>query len=299
MLPILIVCYLRPEKLKLLLESFIDSNRKILVFIDRAAEPHKDLNQEVFDVAQKFQSRLNIEINWAGLHQGVAHGVPTALDWAFSYVDELIILEDDCFPNSYSLEFFENQVLKIGKNSIVMASASSPWTDSRNLKGQIPLTLSSYPLIWGWSTNRSSWLRIKILINTKTPHSRVLNYILANPSKIREICFFYAAIIRVNRKKLHAWDSAVALEMLLNGYKAIISNVNLIQNSGQDNIASHYSNPDLLLNQIVSTTEEVLASEYLDISKFWCDKVDTEIEHNVYNLKNKHILSPIKAFIGL
>ena len=87
--------------------------------------------------------------------------------------------------------------------------------------------------------------------------------------------------------------------MLLNGYKAIISNVNLIQNSGQDNIASHYLNPDLLLNQIVSTAEEVLASEYLDISKFWCDKVDTEIEHNVYNLKNKHILSPIKAFIGL
>jgi hypothetical protein len=290
---------LRPEKLELLLESFIDLNRKIFVFIDRATEPHIDLNKEVFDVAQKFQSRLNIEINWAGLHQGVAHGVPTALDWAFSYVDELIILEDDCFPNSFSLQFFENQVFEIGKKLIVMASASSPWADCGDFKDQIPLTLSSYPLIWGWSTNRASWMKIKILIKTKTPHLRVLNYILANPSKIREICFFYAAVIRVNRKKLSAWDSPVALEMLLSGYKAIISNVNLIQNSGQDDIASHYSNPDMSLNQIVSTTEEVLANKYLDVSKFWSDKVDREIEHNVYNLKNKHILSPIKALIGM
>ena len=111
--------------------------------------------------------------------------------------------------------------------------------------------------------------------------------------------FFYAAIIRVNRKKIHAWDSAVALEMLLSGYKSIISNVNLIENSGQDDIASHYSNPDLSLNQIVSSTEDVLASETLDTSKFWSKKTDSEIENKIYNLKNRHLLSPIKAIIGL
>ena len=287
------------KKLELLLETFIESNRRIFIFIDRAIEPHLELNREVFNVAQKFRSKLNIEINWTKTHQGVAHGVPAALDWAFSYVDKLIILEDDCFPNRFSLEFFENQVLNIGKKSIVMASASSPWTRYTEFKGPIPLTLSSHPLIWGWSTNKSSWTKIKILINSKTPHFRVLKCILANPRKTREICFFYAAVIRVNRKKLDAWDSPVALEMLLNDYKAIISNVNLIENSGQDDIASHYSNPDMLLNQIVSTSVERLASEHLDISEFWSDKVDTEIKQNVYNLRNRHLLSPIKALIGL
>ena len=275
------------------------SNREIFIFIDRATEPHMELNKEVLIVAQKFQTSLNIEIYWAETHQGVAHGVPTALDWAFSQIDELIILEDDCFPNSFSLQFFEDQIFEIGKNLIVMASAYSPWVGCRNLKSQIPLSLASYPLIWGWCTNRTSWIKLKILINTKTPHLRVLSYIFTHPRKIREICFFYAAVIRVNRKKLRAWDCPVALEMLLSGYKAIISNVNLIQNSGQDDIASHYSNPEMSLNQIVSTAEEVLANKYLDVSKFWSDKVDREIEHNVYNLKNKHIFSPIKALIGL
>ena len=261
--------------------------------------PYADLNKQVFNVAKNYQSILDIEIHWTNTHVGVAQGVPTALDWAFSYVDNLLILEDDCFLSKYSLEFFENQKFHVGNESIVMVSGSSPWTVNENLNEQVPLTLSSYPLIWGWSTNRTCWTKIRTLINTKTPHLRVLRNLLVNPHKAKEICFFYAAVIRVNKKTLAAWDSPVALEMLLSGYKSIISNVNLIENSGQDDIASHYSNPDLSLNQIVSSTEDVLASETLDTSKFWSKKTDSEIENKIYNLKNRHLLSPIKAIIGL
>lgn len=299
MLPILIVCYLRPKKLELLLNSISESKRKVFIFIDRANEPHTDLNREVFNVAAKFRTTLDIDIHWSNLHQGVARGVPAALDWAFSYVDELVILEDDCLPSDFSFEFFECNIDKIGRESVVIASASSPWKNLDNQNSQIPLTLSSYPLIWGWCTNRASWIKISLLLNKKTPHFRVFKFLLTNPQKIRSICFFYAAVIRVNRKKLSAWDSPVALEMLLKNYKAIISNVNLIQNSGKDEIASHYSNPGMILNQIVSVNDNVQASKNLNNSKFWSNKVNLEIERNVYNLQIKHVLSPLKAFIGL
>ena len=87
--------------------------------------------------------------------------------------------------------------------------------------------------------------------------------------------------------------------MLLCNFKAIISNVNLIQNSGQDHIASHYSNPNMLLNQIVSASEDNEASKYLNNSKFWSAMVDSEIEKRIYNLRIKHLFSPIKALIGM
>lgn len=299
MLPILIVCYLRPKKLELLLNSFNESKRKFFIFIDRADEPYLKLNREVFNIAVKFQASLDIEIQWSNVHKGVAHGVPTGLDWAFSKVDSLIILEDDCLPNSFSLDYFDKQIINIGVGSIVMACASSPWSEFTDSKHKIPLTLSKYPLIWGWSTNKSSWARIKTLINSEPPHMQVLKKIFSKPKDAKAICFFYAAVIRVHRNKLNAWDSPVALNMLLCNFKAIISNVNLIQNSGQDDIASHYSNPNMLLNQIVSASEDKQANKYLNNSKSWSAKVDSEIEKRVYSLRVRHLLSPIKALIGI
>ena len=94
MIPILIVCYLRPEKLRLLLESLSNSRTEIYIFIDRAEGAHEDVNRQVYDTAMQYVHSLNIKVNWSRQKLGVAHGVPAAINWAFSFVDELVILED-------------------------------------------------------------------------------------------------------------------------------------------------------------------------------------------------------------
>ena len=97
---------------------------------------------------------------------------------------------------------------------------------------------------------------------------------------------------------MKAWDCAIALEMLLNGYKSIISNRNLVENSGQDVIASHFSNSESQLEEIVSKAQSGPASSVLDSSMEWSKRVDLAIEKNVYQLKWRHIFSPLKAMIG-
>jgi len=298
MLPVLIVCYLRPEKLEILLDQLKNSGRKVFVYIDRANAPYLELNTKVFEVTEKYIDFIDIKTHWAEKNQGVGLGVPSALDWVFNFEDEVIVLEDDCLPTKDAYTFFDDQSSRI-IDEIVMACGTSPWQAERSNSHTRSLSVSSYPLIWGWSTNSTSWFNLRTLIQTRTPHLRVFKAIMLNPSRIKILCFFYAAVIRVNKGKLKAWDSPVALEMLLSGHKAIIVNKSVIQNSGQDENASHFSNPASLLSEIVSQSHTGPASSQLDRSPKNCNEVDKIIEKSIYSLKVRHVFSPIKALIGL
>jgi hypothetical protein len=295
MLPVLIVCYLRPEKLEILLRELRNLGRKIYIFIDRANIPYIDLNSRVFEVADKFKQKMDVQICWSEKNQGVGHGVPSALNWVFEFEDEVIVLEDDCLPTKYAYNFFDEQSSKI-TGEIVMACGTSPWQS--NCSPSV-LTLANYPLIWGWSTNLNSWIKLRRLLESKTPHMRVLKTITKNPLKIKSLCFFYAAVIRVNRGKLKAWDSPVALEMLLSGYKSIVSNKSLIENSGQDQRASHFSNSNSELNEVVSSSQTGPASNELVKTLEKTLETNRQIEKFIYSLKVRNIFSPLKAFIGL
>jgi hypothetical protein len=124
-----------------------------------------------------------------------------------------------------------------------MSCATSPWSYGSQVHSFNSVALSNYPLIWGWSTNKTNWGKISKLINRPTPHSRIIFSMFRRPMKALAISFFYAAVIRVNRGKLAAWDCPVALEMLLSNYKSIVSNVTLIENSGNDDMGSHPGKP--------------------------------------------------------
>jgi hypothetical protein len=298
MIPILIVCYLRPEKLRELLESLVNSEHEVFVFIDRAETTQKDLNSEVNEIAMQYKNSMNLKVEWSSEKLGVAQGVPAAINWAFSYVEELIILEDDCFPTKYAFEFFENQRERI-KNSIVMSCATSPWKNQSSEHQLNGVALSNYPLIWGWSTNKSNWKKISRLINSPTPHGRVLFSLIHNPSKALSVCFFYAAVIRVNRGKLAAWDCHVALEMLLSNYVSIISDVTLIENSGNDEMGSHPGDSISEDSQVISASSERAANTRFDSSSSFLSINNREIEKEIYRMKIRHYLSPIKALINL
>jgi hypothetical protein len=289
---------LRPEKLRVLLESLENSRTEIFIFIDRAEGNHQELNMQVYEIAMQYSKSLNIKIKWSNEKMGVAQGVPTAINWAFTFVEELVILEDDCFPSKFALDFFENQRDRV-KDSIVMSCATSPWTFSSQAHPSNSVALSNYPLIWGWSTNKINWEKISRLINHPTPHSRIIFSMFRRPMKALAISFFYAAVIRVNRGKLAAWDCPVALEMLLSNYKSIVSNVTLIENSGNDDIGSHPGKPIDVGSEVISSFSGSPSSDRYNKSSRALLLNDREIEKEIYELKLRHFLSPIKALINL
>jgi len=297
MLPVLIVCYLRPQKLEVLLENLRGSQRQIYIFIDRADELNFELNRKVYETAERFALSLDLKILWAEKNFGVGLGVPAALDWVFEFVEEIIVIEDDCLPTDNALKYFDEQACKL-YDSILMACGTSPWNPEDQNSANRKLTLSSYPLIWGWSTNRISWIKLSKMLRNEIHFLPVLKALISNPMKLLPISFFYAATIRVKRGKLKAWDSPLALEMLLSKYKSIIPNFTLVENSGQDLFASHFLNPGSRLEDIVSKSYPGKPSKEIEFSRSATRLTDQAIKKRIYKMKVRQIFAPLKASFG-
>jgi hypothetical protein len=156
-------------------------------------------------------------------------------------------------------------------------------------------TLSNYPLISGWATSAESWQQISIYIGKSAPIFKSIQSMFKHPRKAFAIGYFLAAHIRVQKGYLKAWDCSVALAMLNQDLSALIPNITTVTNTGRDLVATH-TRPKHDEDSIFRRENPGYPS--LEVSYLDKDKYETnyQIEKKLYNLKKRHIFSPIKAY---
>lgn len=287
-LPVLIVAYCRAYNLKNLLEGLMNTDRRVYVVIDGASERFKKENQDVIQCARSYEEKLDLTIHINEFQAGVKMGVPTAIDFVLGMEEDCIILEDDCTLTSQALEYFDEMNLYLGKN-ISLISGDSPWSS-----GEMSVsTISNYPLIWGWATNRAQWKKLKIYVNGEVPWLQVAVAAIKYPHKVMPLAFFLSAQIKVKREKLQAWDCSVALGMLVQNLKCIVPNSNLVVNIGNDEFAHHTLDHNSLHKAITQNGNRV--TKEISFSELLGKETDKAIATRVYSMRWRHILSPIKA----
>jgi hypothetical protein len=298
MLPLLVVCYLRPDDLRTILEKHIGSDRRIYVFIDRTENGSilEDLNQEVLNVAKSFQEHLDLRIFHSKSNLGVGAGVPKAVEWISNQEEFFIVLEDDCHLNGVGFEYFDREIQKIS-DQICIISATSPWDIEPVSQAQDKLSLSNYPLISGWATSSTNWKQISQLIGEKPPYLKAFINSLRSPAKARAVMYFLAAQMRTFKGDLRAWDCSLALAMLLSNRKALIPNVTMVTNTGRDQVASH-TLPANGQDNIFRSESAFPPSLILDVSARQIKLTDQQIEKKCYMMRWRHVLSPVKALVS-
>jgi hypothetical protein len=107
---------------------------------------------------------------------------------------------------------------------------------------------------------------------------------------------FLAAQIQVKKGKLQAWDCSVALGMLLDNLTCIIPNVRLVNNLGNDEFAHHTTNQTAITRKPIDKPGKV--STILSSSAHMKNKTNKVIREELYRMKWKHLLSPVKAFFS-
>jgi hypothetical protein len=293
--PVLILGYLRHKKLNNLLAGELLKDRRLYIFIDRAPEDLVAENTQTFETASSFTNRHEIKIEWSNTRLGVGKAIPAAVDWAFETEDSIIVLEDDCLPNEYALEFFDYQISEtLGDNRISLISGTSPTAFNPNYQ-MFENSLSSFPLIWGWATNKREWMMISRLTRESLTLKEIVKFIISTQNWGAKL-FFLAAYVRIKKKNLQAWDALVALELLRISKFALIPSVGVISNTGNDLQKSH--------DQINQQSEEVVKSSSripIHVNNFSSQKrreTDREILRNILKYKKRHIFSPIKAILN-
>jgi hypothetical protein len=184
-------------------------------------------------------------------------------------------------PSAQAFSFFDEQIQNLNSYTL-MVCGSAPKKPDNEVSNSDSTRHANYPLIWGWATNREAWGSLAAGIKRKrTPWIQILRKILVTPRNALAILFFAAANVRVKNEILKAWDSPVALEMLLKSYKSILPLESLIINNGDDPVASHPPK-----HQISNSGRTRNSND-----------VNRRIEEEIYNMKNRNAFSPLKAYL--
>lgn len=242
--PILVIAFNRPDHLAVLLERLRTVQaRKLYVAIDgpRSSRPEE---AELVEACRA----LVVGIDWDCTVQTLFHsenlgcgsGVSTAITWFFGIEERGIILEDDIIPDpsffpycTELLDRYENdlRIFAISGCNFVPSSEQS-WPEH-------PYRFSQVPHIWGWATWRRSWQQHNLDISGWRNRVPLPTLFSRSDRSIPTTVYWTSTFELLARKEVDTWDGQLVLAAMQNDQWTATSNVNLIENIGFGQSATH------------------------------------------------------------
>lgn len=171
-------------------------------------------------------------------NRGCGHGPAEAITWFFEYVENGIILEDDCLPSLSFFPFCEELLMKYSNDaSIFMIAGSNAATTWKVRRSHYFFSLMG--ISYGWATWRRAWTSFDYEIkNWGTKKAkRVLKDHLKKPTYFR---IFSAEFDKIFKEKpTDIWDFQWLFARWINNGKTIVPSVNLVSNIGFGDSATH------------------------------------------------------------
>ncbi len=201
------------------------------------------LCDEVRQIATAVTWPCEVRTEFAPENLGCRRRVISGLHWAFSLVEEAIVLEDDIVPDPSFFRFCEEMLVRYrGDARVSMITGFNHSAD----REQTPYSyfFSEMTHIWGWATWRNAWAEYDEHLTT-WPRVRKGD-LLAKVFPERSAQRYWTAIFdRMHRGDgPNTWDYQWMYTNLCRGALAVTPRVNLVRNIGFGEGATHSTNPD-------------------------------------------------------
>jgi hypothetical protein len=249
--PIAFLIFNRPDTtLKVFKEIEKARPSKLLIVADgpRSSKPGEDekcaatraiINQVSWD--------CEVFTNYSEINLGCKKRVSSGLNWVFSMVEEAIILEDDCLPNSSFFRFCEELLEKYRYDERVGIISG---TNLAERHASDSYYFSCYPHIWGWASWRRVWSNYDAEMNGLDDLLNSKNFVGMFRTS-NEFNYWKDTFLRVHRGDVNTWDAQVVFMSFLFRYLTIYPNSNLISNIGFRADATHTFNDSPLANLLI------------------------------------------------
>lgn len=240
--PVVLIAFNRPATTQRVFSAIAAARPARLFLIadgprlDRPGESEKCA--EVRKIMTTIDWPCIVETNFSDINMGCRRRVISGLNWVFERVQEAIILEDDCLPDStfflYCAELLERyrerpEIAYISGFNPLEREFSLPWS----------YYFSHLASIWGWATWRRAWqtydenlhtwpqVRENGLLECVFPHSRIARYWTSVFDKM------YAG------NGPNTWDYQWSYTCWMHNWLGVIPARNLVQNIGVGDGATH------------------------------------------------------------
>lgn len=237
--PVALFVYNRPDLTAQVLMAIESYKPGLLLIISDGPKSMSDDHVAVEEVR-----RLCKSVNWScevryqlrKTNFGCRDSITQGLSWIFTQVDEAIILEDDCLPDTSFFPFCATLLDKYRADHRIFTIGGFRAEDIEQTNG-CSYYYSKYPCTWGWATWRRAYQDFDPNLTLWSEDKKIawLTKYLTNPV----YAHYWAYMLTRARNGSNDWDYAWAYHCWLNNAVSIRSNVNLIQNTGFGTTATH------------------------------------------------------------
>lgn len=242
--PVVVVVFNRPAHAARLVEQLAPVRpRRLLVVADGPRRGRPD-DREPVDAVRRIFERVpwtcEIERNYAPENMGCRRRVASGLTWAFSLVEEAIILEDDISFDP-SLARYCEELLERYRDEPRVGSISATDYSRGSRPGPESYWFSRYNLFWGWATWRRAWaLYDDEMRCLSDPGPDGIDAILRRTFGLwRERAYWRAVLGRTHRGERDSWGYRWLLSCWRHGMLGIQPAHSLADNRGFGDGATH------------------------------------------------------------
>jgi hypothetical protein len=240
--PVVLIVYNRPDETRRVFEAIAAARpRRLLIVADgpRSKADERSCAQ-VRAAVEEVSWDCCVDRDYSDINMGVRLRPPTGLDWAFSLVDEAIILEDDCLPAPSFFEFCTLLLDRYRFDERVMQIAGANFQRGQR-RSQHGYYFSRYYHVWGWATWKRAWRHYDLDVR-HWPQLKRQGLLDSIPMSRSARAEWRRIFDRAARGDLNTWDYQWQLAMWSQYGLAVVPDANLISNIGFGSKATHTLN---------------------------------------------------------
>jgi hypothetical protein len=239
--PVALLIFNRPDTTALVFQAIAKAKPpKLLVVADgpRDARPGEaEKCQVARAIIEQVDWPCEVITHYADTNMGCKLRVSSGISWIFDQVEEAIILEDDCLPDTTFFRYCQEMLERYRDNERVgMVSGGN--LQFGQTRGQGSYYFSKYTHIWGWASWRRAWKHYDrdIVLWPSFRDQGLLEQLFETEG---ERTYWRNSFQWVHEGSLDTWDVSWTFTALTHGLLQVVPNVNLISNIGFGPNATH------------------------------------------------------------
>lgn len=279
---VLLITYRRFEAVSRILQLCQQNDiKRIYVAVDGIRDFSKEGavdHAKVIDVIESFASTFSGEVRvWErNSNLGCAVSVMSACDWVFKFEESAIILEDDCIPASDFFAFAQLSLPVIRQSDDVWLACGTQFGPFSEKKDS--WFLSRFALTWGWTTTADKWKEIRQSFKSKESIS-------GKRLPAWERAYWNEGSRRASLGYVDVWDTILVQQMQVKCKFAILPNVPLVTNIGNDVSATHTHGASKWLHLKLGIFNLPTVPPVIDPDR------DKWLSLNFFRIKPRHLVS--------
>lgn len=288
--PIILLIFKRPELTKKVFSKIRTVKPKQLFIIADGPRNSGEqyLCKQTRAITEQVDWDCEVYRNYADSNLGCRKRISSGISWAFKYVKEAIILEDDCLPDVSFFSYCENLLNHYRHDERVMAISGDNFQDGR-WRGDGSYYFSYYPHCWGWATWKRAWIRYDDNLSKwqEFKQANLLGSLFVNHQEVQYWTSIFDQLKSQN--KPDSWAYRWAYSCWINSGLTILPNVNLVRNVGFGDASTNTHDPK---NPFANLPAKTITKEIRHPSFIVRDHVaDSYTFEHMFNRKSFNLVS--------